>query len=131
MQSQRGVGEYEEDDDEGSTGSTLQPAWRRQLGSMGRAAFVMLRVVVAQLAVTICQATGWELNAEEAWTRIQGRKVREARRGEARRGEARRGEARRGEARLGLARPCLAWLCLARFGSVWLGSALLGSAWLA
>jgi len=71
-----GVPKYEEDEDyEGSTGSAVQPAWRRQLGSMGRAGFVMLRAVVAQLAVTICQATGWELNAEEAWTRIQGRKV--------------------------------------------------------
>ena len=36
---------------------------------------LLARALIAQLAVYTCKATGWELNAEEAWPRIQGRKV--------------------------------------------------------
>ena len=39
------------------------------------AALALLRVVVAQIGVLCFRATGWELNALEAWPRIQGPKV--------------------------------------------------------
>ena len=71
----------DEDDDESSSRRASSHASRskrphvRRLRGCLLSSVALARALVAQLAVYASRATGWELNAEEAWSRIEGRKV--------------------------------------------------------
>ena len=64
----KGVDSDEEDD----AAHSARPSRLRSLAKRG---LELGRALVGQLAVVGVKATGWELNAEEAWLRIPGRKV--------------------------------------------------------